>query len=71
MITHSQDQICLGYRVVSVEGSGYLLSPVPSFFPIPVAGIFELGDHVRRAWPRLQRMHNLKLTLHYALKLKN
>ena len=22
-------------------------------------GILELGDHVRRAWPRLQRMHNL------------
>eukprot|EP00438_Fugacium_kawagutii_P009449 Skav202060 [mRNA] locus=scaffold1138:550298:555328:- [translate_table: standard] len=22
-------------------------------------GVFELGDHVKRAWPRMQRMHNL------------
>lgn len=26
-----------------------------------LTGVFELGDHVKRAWPRLQRLHNLYL----------
>lgn len=25
------------------------------------SGIFELGDHVKRAWPRMHGTHNLKL----------
>ena len=31
----------------------YLVTPLP--------GIFELGDHVKRAWPRMHRLHNLYL----------